>query len=86
MTEKRSKQKFDIIEKSCGQKIVGTKLESLSAFQKFKVRWSYRSFQFNTGSDQDLSLGKSYCYTKKIKLNTKLLKKKENFSKIFKIF
>jgi len=60
VTEKKSKKSFEIIQKSCGQKIVGAKLESLSAFQKFKVRWSYRSFQFNTGSDQDLSLGKIY--------------------------
>ena len=60
MTEKKSKLTFDIIQKSCGQKIVGAKLESLSAFQKVKVRWSYRSFQFNTGSDQDMSLGKNF--------------------------
>ena len=55
---------FDVIKEGCGASIIVTNLMSENAYQRERVNWSYRSFQFNkdqTAADMTLDCEVSFC-------------------------
>lgn len=65
--DRTSDMSFDVIKEGCAATILWTTLLSETAYQKEKVKWSYRSFQFakdQTAADMTLDCEVKFCLDK----------------------
>ena len=64
--DKTSKLSFDMIKDGCAADIIWTSLLSMQAYQRERVSWSYRSFQFDKDevkADMTLDCEIAFCLT-----------------------